>query len=197
MSKEIIEEVVLIEDKGGHVEGVVLVEEIVNDERPSHEAEVSVELLDDTEHIRHHFRAGLHMPLLHILDEGAQKLEKKLLPSAENPLDQLRGIYEHHQVGAPLDLEQTLGEFLGHHPTTHHFAIELVLAIRVNTRWRVATSAEMTPKAILNLFGLPWEQYTLYEHEATTELPGDTPIKLSRGECFEAQKDGKYGDQQG
>jgi len=53
----------------------------------------------------------------------------------------------------------------------------------------------MTPKAILTLFGLAWEQFTLYKPGHDVELPLDTPIKLERGECFEAQKDGKYGDQ--
>jgi hypothetical protein len=43
-----------------------------------------------------------------------------------------------HDIGPPLDLSLTLAEFLKEKPRTHHFAVELVLAIRVNTRWRVA-----------------------------------------------------------
>lgn len=90
----------------------------------------------------------------------------------------------------------TVGDFLSGEDKTHDFAIELVLAIEINTRWRAAPQKEMTPKAILALAGLPWEQYSLYfPAESVEPLPPDTPVKLHRGQRFEAQRDGKYGQE--
>jgi hypothetical protein len=132
--------------------------------------------------------------MLEVMDEAAQKLDAKLLPNPHTPLDQLRAVYEHHRVGEPLDLNKTVEEFLRQEPTTHHLAIELVLAVEINTRWRIAPEKEMTPKAILALAGLPWEQYSLYyPADSVDPLPPDTPVKLHRGQRFEAQRDGKYG----
>ena len=54
----------------------------------------------------------------------------------------------------------------------------------------------MTPKAILALAGLSWEQYSLYYPDDSKEpLPPDAPVKLHRGQRFEAQRDGKYGQE--
>lgn len=162
------------------------------------DVELSVELLDHPQHEHRHFHALRSARLLEILDEGARKLDVKLLPDPEAPLDHLRGVYEHHDIGEPLDLEITLEEFLQHERPTHHFAVQLVLAIQVNTRWRVAPEKEMTPKAILALAGLSWEEYSLYFPPDSKEpLPPDTPVKLHRGERFEAQRDGKYGEEGG
>jgi hypothetical protein len=160
------------------------------------DVELSVELLGDAEHHLKHFRAPEEETLLFMLDEGARKLEVHLLPSAEKPFDHLRGVYEHHRVGEPLLLEMTLEQFLRHEPRTHHFGVELVLAIEINTRWRVAPEQEMTPKAILALADLPWQDYSLYYPVDKVEpLPPDTPVKLHRGQRFEAQRDGKYGEE--
>ncbi len=121
------------------------------------------------------------------LDEAAKKLDVKLLPNPHTPLDQLRGVYEHHRVGEPLDLDITVEDFFRQEDKTHHFAIELVLAIEINTRWRIAPEKEMTPKAILALAGLPWEQYSLYyPADSVDPLPPDTPVKLHRGQRFES-----------
>ena len=89
--------------------------------------------------------------MLEILDEGARKLGVKLLPDPQAPLDVLRAVYRDHEAGAPLNLDLTLAEFLKQEPVTHHFAVDLVLAIQINTRWRVAPKEDMTPKAILEL----------------------------------------------
>ena len=80
--------------------------------------------------------------------------------------------------------------------TTKDFGIELVLAFRVNTRWAVATSSDMTPKQILALpgIGLDYQQYTLYLPGSSDPLPLDKPIHLERGAALEAQRDGKYGE---
>lgn len=157
------------------------------------DAEISVELLHDPEHERKHFRMPREARLLEVFDDGAKKLGVKLLPNPETPLDRLRGVYEHH-AGEPLNLELTLEDFLKEAPRTHHFAVELVLAIQINTRWRIAPEKEMTPKAILALAELSWEEYSLYFPPDSVEpLPPDTPVKLHRTQRFEAQRDGKYG----
>jgi hypothetical protein len=162
----------------------------------SEEAEISIELYNDAEHRRQHFRAARTAILLDVLDEGARKLDVRLLPDPQKPLDLLRGVYRDHAVGIPLNLDLTLGEFLKEEPVTHHFAVELVLAIQINTRWRVAPKKDMTPKAILELADLPPAEYSLYfPCDSVAPLPPDTPVKLHRGQRFEAQRDGKYGEE--
>jgi hypothetical protein len=160
----------------------------------NHEFEFRVEVLHYPDHEPKHIHVKGHDTLLEVMDQAARKLDVKLLPDAHAPLDHLRGVYEHHRVGEPLDLNETAEDFLRQDPTTHHLAIELVLAIEVNTRWRIAPEKEMTPKAILALAGLSWEQYSLYyPADSVDPLPPDTPVKLHRGQRFEAQRDGKYG----
>lgn len=160
------------------------------------EVEISVELMHHLEHQRRHFQVPRDATLLEVLDEGARKLEVKLLPNQEMPLDRLRGVYEEHHFGEPLNLDITVEDFLQHERPTHHFAVELVLAIQINTRWRIAPEKEMTPKAILALADLSWEQYSLYYPADSIEpLPPDVPVKLHRDQRFEAQRDGKYGDE--
>jgi hypothetical protein len=160
----------------------------------SHEIEFLVEVLHHHDHEPKHIRVKSHATMLEVMDEAARRLDVKLLPDPDAPLDRLRGVYEHHRVGEPLGLNETVEDFLRQEPKTHHLGIELVLAIEVNTRWRIASEEEMTPKAILALVGLPWEQYSLYHPaDSVDPLPPDTPVKLHRGQRFEAQRDGKYG----
>jgi hypothetical protein len=159
-----------------------------------HQIEFRVEVLQHPDHEPKHIQAKPLTTMLEVMDEAAQKLDVKLLPNPHAPLDQLRGMYELHRVGEPLDLDLTVEDFLRREPTTHHLAIELVLAIEINTRWRIAPEKEMTPKAILGLAELPWEQYSLYyPADSVDPLPPDTAVKLHRGQRFEAQRDGKYG----
>jgi hypothetical protein len=170
----------------------------VREEAGKHEVEISVEKFLGPTHERRHFRMPREATLLELLDRGARELGEHLLPNPKEPLDRLRGVYHDHQAGAPLNLELTLGEFLREEPRTHHFAVELVLAIQINTRWRIAPEKEMTPKQILTLADLPWQEYSLYYPcDSVDPLPPDTPVKLRRGERFEAQRDGKYGDEVG
>jgi hypothetical protein len=139
-----------------------------------HQIEFRVELLHHPDHEPKHIQVKPHATMLEVMDEAAQKLDVKLLPNPQTPLDQLRGAYEHHRVGEPLDLDLTVEDFLRQEPTTHHLAIELVLAIEINTRWRIAPEKEMTPKAILALAGLRWEQYSLYyPADSVDPLPPD------------------------
>ena len=159
-----------------------------------HKVEFLVSVLHHPDHEPRHLHVERHATLLEVLDEAARKLDVKLLPNAHTPLDQLRGVYDHHRVGEPLDLGMTVEDFLRLEPKTHHLSIDLVLAIEINTRWRIAPEKEMTPKAILALAGLPWEQYSLYyPADSVDPLPPDTLVKLHRGQRFEAQRDGKYG----
>ena len=193
---ERVEEIDLIDERGNEV---AIIEETVVEIETGHgsaEAEISVELFNDAEHHRQHFRVAKTALLLDVLDEGARKLDVKLLPNPQTPLDLLRGVYRDHEVGVPLNLDLTLAEFLKQEPVTHHFAVELVLAIQINTRWRVAPKEEMTPKAILELADLPPAEYSLYYPcDSVEPLPPDTPVKLTRGQRFEAQRDGKYGQE--
>jgi hypothetical protein len=135
-------------------------------------------------------------PLSETLIQGAAALSVTLLPSPQEPLDKLRNEIQHGEFGPPIgDLDQPLGEYLHEPHTSKRFAIELVLAIRVNTRWAIATADSMSPRQILELPGidLDYSQYTLYLPNSTEVLPLDTPIALHRGIAFEAQRDGKYG----
>lgn len=157
------------------------------------EAEIRAALLPDVEQTKP-FKMALVSSLLEVLEKAAKELGVKLLPNSDRPLDRLHGIFGHERVGDSLDLEITLAQFLEAKPATHLFGVELVRAIRVNTRWLIAPEERMTPKSILALAGLSWEEYSLYSPpESTQPLPPDSDISLSRGEKFEAQRDGKYG----
>ena len=187
-----------IEAIDGQVKEVILEETLIEVEetKGKHEVEVSVEKFHGPDHERRHFRMPREATLLEVLDRGASELGEHLLPNPEKPLDKLRGVYKDHETGEPLNLELTLGEFLREEPRTHLFAVELVLAIQINTRWRIAPEREMTPKQILTLADLPWQEYSLYYPcDSVDPLPPETPVKLHRGERFEAQRDGKYGDE--
>jgi hypothetical protein len=195
---EVIEKVVIEEVfVNGKLVDETVSETFEIETRPENrEAEVSVELYNDAEHQRKHFRLDRTALLLDVLDEGAKKLDVRLLPNAQAPLDLLLGVYRNHEVGSPLVLDLTLAQFLKQEPVTHHFAVELVLAIQINTRWRVAPMKEMTPKAILELADLPPAEYSLYYPcDSVEPLPPDTPVKLHRGQRYEAQRDGKYGQE--
>lgn len=197
-AEKVIDVVEQVEEVAGGGESVTVAEKmivVIEDGHGGRDVEVSVELAGDPEHHRHHFHIARDARLLEVLDEGARKLGVHLLPNAAEPLDRLYGVYEHHEFGPALDLSLTVAEFLKEEPRTHHFAVELVLAIRVNTRWRVAPEKEMTPRAILSLADLSSDEYSLYfPPDSVDPLPPDTPVELHRGQRFEAQRDGKYGE---
>jgi hypothetical protein len=160
-----------------------------------HDVHVTARLLPQGHEAKFHLAANA--PLLEVLEAGAKHLHVQLMPPApERPLDQLHDLSHCGQVGPAIDnLDQDLAAYLKEKGTTAHFGIELVLAFRVNTRWAVATSPEMTPKQILALpaINLDYQQYTLYMPGSSDPLPLDKPIHLKRGEALEAQRDGKYG----
>ena len=98
-------------------------------------------------------------------------------------------------VGPALTLDDGIEEYLHLPHTSKEFELELVLAIRVNARWAIATSETMSPREILKLPGinLDPDNYSLYNTGSNEPLPPDVAINLHRGAHFEAQRDGKYG----
>jgi hypothetical protein len=86
-----------------------------HDAAPSgHEAEFHVKVLHHPDHEPKHVHAKDDATMLEVIDKAAHKLDVKLLPNAHTPLDQLRGVYEDHRVGEPLNLNETVEEFLRH-----------------------------------------------------------------------------------
>jgi hypothetical protein len=134
-------------------------------------------------------------PLLEVMQDGAKALNIQLLPDAEAPLDLLHN-FDRGAFGPALsNLEEPVGTYLDEKDTSKKFGIELVRAFRVNTRWAVAPTESMTPRQILALpaINLDYQSYTLYVPGKIEPLPLDVPVPISRGEVFEAQRDGKYG----
>lgn len=158
-----------------------------------HEVHISTRILQpETEEQK--FKLPESAPLLEVMQVGARLASVTLLPNGENPLDRLHAILKHGEIGPPIeDLRQALGNFIHDRDGKHNFGIELVRAFRVNTRWAVAPQPEMTPHQILDLLGLNFQEYTLYQPGSATPLPLDTAIPVERGTVFEAQRDGKYG----
>jgi hypothetical protein len=133
-------------------------------------------------------------PLLEVLQTGAHLAGKNLLPNPQNPLDRLHIMLSHNNVGPPIeDLQEQIEDFLKHEHEGNHFGIQLVLAFRVNARWAIAPQPELSPRQILDLFGMNYEDYSLYNEGSSDLLPLDIPILITRGKIFEAQRDGKYG----
>jgi hypothetical protein len=132
--------------------------------------------------------------LLEVMRHGAKHLGEELLPPhSELPLDFLRS-RRHDEWSAPisaLDLPLWLYIVRG---GSRRFGIECRRVIRINAKWGVANSPEMTPRQLLESFGFSPNDFTLYRCDSRDPLPPDTPIHLRRGEHFEAQKDGRYGN---
>lgn len=132
--------------------------------------------------------------LFEFVNEGLEQGGKQLLePRPERPLDTLHNVRKDEIGEAISDLEQPLWEYLRQPKTTNDFAIGLVRAFRVNTRWGIAPKAEMSPREILEVVDLDFTAFTLYPPGSSQLYPLDDPIKIERGTVFEAQRDGKYG----
>jgi hypothetical protein len=141
------------------------------------------------------FKLPADDPLLRLMQRGAELAGSSLLPTADAPLDRLHNI-RHGDPGPPIeDLSEPIKEFVTRPGTTKDFGIELVLAFRVNTRWAIAPSEQLTPREILALpqINLDPSQYSLYLANSSDLLPLDAPIHITRGMAFEAQRDGRYG----
>jgi hypothetical protein len=159
---------------------------------PDHHANITVRAIGETtDPVK--LKVDADATLAEVLDLSLDALGKKLIPSPSEPLDKLHNI-QHGEVGPEIsDLSVTVGDYLREKGTSHDFAIELVRAFRVNTRWAVAPNAEMAPREILALFALDFQQYGLYLQGSSALLPIDTPVGIERGKVFEAQRDGRYG----
>jgi hypothetical protein len=141
-------------------------------------------------------RAKLRDTLGEVFASGAAALGEGLLPAgASHPLDILRskarsgGGWSEPLAGFDRQLWLVLAE-----QNSRHFGIEFVLAIKINTKWAVATRPHLTPRQLLLEFGFDPTEFTLYRADSASPLPADTPLDLVRGDRFEAQKDGRYGD---
>ena len=153
---------------------------------------VSVEILE-TGQGPYQLRLEREAPLAEVLERGLTDSGNQLVPEPVPPVDRLHNL-RHKEVGPAIaNLEEPLWKYLREPHITHDFGIELVRAFRVNTRWAVAPDPKMTPRQILGLVDLDYQQYTLYRPGSSDPLPLDSPIEMKRGEVFEAQRDGKYG----
>ena len=140
-----------------------------------------------------HFHARLKDSLLEVMQDGAKALGVTLLPPGKaKPFDALRNREHHHWSDPLVDLEEPLWMALAR-GASRHFGLELKLAVKINTKWRIASAPDLTPRQLLNEFGFDPTEFTLYRADSSTELPPDTPIHLTRGDQFEAQKNGRYG----
>jgi len=140
-----------------------------------------------------HFHAKLSDSLREVMGLGAKALGEELLPpDARVPLDFLRN-RRGHQWSDPIgNLETPLWAALAH-GDSRRFGIEYRLEVRINARWGVAPRDPITPRELLLAFEFDPAQYSLYHTDSAEPLPPDTPMKVRRGERFEAQKDGRYG----
>jgi hypothetical protein len=140
------------------------------------------------------FKAPLVDTLGEVFSKGASALAEPLLPpTPQTPLDALRYLSRRGEWSDPLEnLNQPLWLALIH-GVTRHLGIEYKLVVKINTRWGVASSVTATPRELLTSFGMSPEEFSLYTVDGVDPLPPDTPLSLKRGDCFEAQKDGKYG----
>jgi hypothetical protein len=141
-----------------------------------------------------HFKASFIDPMAEVFAKGAKALGEPLLPPApQAPLDALRYRKKRGEWSDPLtNLNQPLWLALAH-GVTRHLGIEYKLAVKINTRWGIAPSPTATPRELLTSFGMNPQEFSLYTLDGVEPLPPDTSLSLQRGDCFEAQKDGKYG----
>ncbi|MFN0012141.1 MAG: hypothetical protein ACKVS8_10925 [Phycisphaerales bacterium] len=161
----------------------------------SKEINVSTRILNPPSE-RHTFRAPPETSLLQVMQIGATSAAVDLLPPGDQPFDRLHALGNGNVPGPVIeDLQQSIGTYLSTRGREPDFGIELVPSIRVNARWAVATAATMTPRQILTLFHLDSQDYSLYHERSAELLPIDTPVATSRGVAFEAQRDGKYGQE--
>jgi hypothetical protein len=154
---------------------------------------MSVRRLPDGE--ASHFHARLGDTLLRVYEEAAKALREPLLPPPPGlPLDVLLFRARDGEWRPPVtNLDVPLWEALAE-GMTRHLGIDYKLIVRINVKWGVAPRERMTPRELLVKFGFDPTQFTLYKRDSKDPLPPDTPISLHRGEHFEAQKNGHYGD---
>ncbi len=134
-----------------------------------------------------------------LMSKIAKEFGEKLLPPPPMvPLDRLFCYGRHNELVGPItDLSMTLGRALLQYRCKRKFGLELVRSIKVNATWKVAPEEIMTPSEILDLFGMDYKEYTIYLPDSQDPLPLHVGLNIKRGECFEAIKDGRYGNVNG
>ena len=143
-----------------------------------------------------HTHAKLADSLREVMGHGSQTLGEALLPpGAEVPLDLLRyRLRESHEWSAPIaNLETPLWVAIVN-GVSRHFGIEYRLVVtdqcEVESRPGIASYSAAAPRRHSTSIPL---NFSLYKEHNAEPLPADTPFDVRRGECFEAQKDGRYG----
>ncbi|MBK6722957.1 MAG: hypothetical protein IPG58_06635 [Acidobacteria bacterium] len=141
------------------------------------------------------FRAKLKDTLREVFHRAAKALGEKLLPpEPAEPLDLLHAkTHEGEWSRAIRDLDQPLWLAL-REKYARQFAVDYKLIVKINAIWGKAPSPTPTPRQLLAAFGMDANEFTLYPVASSEPYPVDTSIKIQRGDQFEAQKDGKYGD---
>jgi hypothetical protein len=140
-----------------------------------------------------HFRAALTDTLLEVFEKGARVLGGPLLPPGTTPLDELHCRERRGDWSAALiDLDRPLWLALTQE-CTRNLGIAYVLAVKINVKWAIASSANITPRVLLTEFGFDPAHFSLYKPDSNTPLNPDETINICRGDTFEAQKDGRYG----
>lgn len=141
-------------------------------------------------------RTKLVDTLSQMMEKIATKFNEVLLPpNPQNPYDQLFCYDRHDNLIGPLtELSLPLWRLLIQYHCKLKFGLKLLLSFKVNTTWVIAPKSQMTPKEILGLCGMDYTQFTLYLPDSADPLPLDGVLTISRGDYFEALKDGKYGD---
>jgi Prokaryotic E2 family E len=140
-----------------------------------------------------HIHAKLSESLREVMGQGAKALGEEVLPpDAAVPLDFLRTRHGHEWSDPIQELQTPLWAALAN-GESRRFGIEYRLAVRINARWGVAPQNPITPRELLLAFEFNPADYSLYHPHSAEPLPPDTPMEVHRGECFEAQKDGRYG----
>lgn len=144
---------------------------------------------------RVNFEARLGDDLGEVLQKGARALGERVLPPGNTtPLDLLRARKHSGEWSRPIqDLTLPLWVALLK-KYDRRFAIEYVLAVKINATWGISPKEQITPRELLAAFGMDANEFTLYAVDSDQPLPVDTPMAVKRGQKFEAQKDGRYGD---
>ena len=159
-----------------------------------HEVEVIVHIHDDGGTIPQEFKVSRHATLFEMMKEAVRLAGLALLPPGERPFDRLyQG--DDTSTGELSDLDETVAERIRDGFGPPHFLLNLARTFRVNNRWAVATSPDMTPREVLALpdISLDYQEFTLYPPDSDNPLALDTPIRIKRGADFDAHRDGKYG----
>ena len=143
----------------------------------------------------HDLHARLSDSLLDVMGGGEGAIGISLLPPLpQEPLDSLRGRKRHeHGWSEPITELKTPLWLALVNGWSRHFAIEFRLAVKINSKWAVAPAPQMTPRELLTSFGFDPNEFSLYRSNSADLLAPDVPIAPKRGDCFEAQKDGRYG----